>query len=55
MIIPVKCFTCGKVLADKHEWYMSKVRERKLNKKGMDGCNINSVSYLDMTNVKKTI
>lgn len=21
MIIPVRCFTCGKVLADKWEWY----------------------------------
>ena len=55
MIIPVKCFTCGKVLADKHEWYMSEVRKRKLINKGTDGCNINHVSYLDMTNVKKTI
>ena len=55
MIIPVKCFTCGKVLADKHEWYMSQVRERKLKENNADGCNINSVSYLDMNNVKKTI
>ena len=30
MIIPVKCFTCGKVLADKHEWYMTQVREHKI-------------------------
>jgi DNA-directed RNA polymerase subunit N (RpoN/RPB10) len=57
MIIPVKCFTCGKVLADKHEWYMTQVRERKIQK-GEIGCNINStntVSYLDITNVEKTI
>lgn len=25
MIIPVKCFTCGKVLADKYRYYQSKV------------------------------
>ena len=57
MIIPVKCFTCEKVLADKHEWYMTQVRERKIQK-GEIGCNINStntVSYLDITNVEKTI
>lgn len=54
MIIPVKCFTCGKVLADKHEWYMTQVRERKIQK-GEIGCNINTVSYLDITNVEKTI
>ena len=55
MIIPVKCFTCGKVLADKHEWYLSQVRTRKLNSKANEGCNINSVSYLDMNKVEKTI
>jgi DNA-directed RNA polymerase subunit N (RpoN/RPB10) len=55
MIIPVKCFTCGKVLADKHEWYMSQVRERKLQEEGEDSCNINTVSYLDINKVKKTI
>ena len=27
MIIPVRCFTCGKVLADKYEYYKSKVAE----------------------------
>jgi DNA-directed RNA polymerase subunit N (RpoN/RPB10) len=57
MIIPVKCFTCGKVLADKHEWYMTQVREHKI-KEGESGCNINStntVSYLDIHKVEKTI
>lgn len=27
MIIPVRCFTCGKVLADKYEYYKKKVDE----------------------------
>jgi DNA-directed RNA polymerase I, II, and III subunit RPABC5 len=31
MIIPVKCFTCGKVLADKYEYYLREVRKRKSN------------------------
>ena len=30
MIIPVKCFTCGFVLADKYRYYERKVRERKI-------------------------
>jgi len=27
MIIPVRCFTCGKVLADKYDFYVQKVQE----------------------------
>jgi len=30
MIIPVKCFTCGKVLADKYRYYQEEVRKNKL-------------------------
>ena len=30
MIIPVKCFTCGKLLADKYLYYQSEVRKIKL-------------------------
>ena len=30
MIIPVKCVTCGKVIADKYRYYLNKVREKKL-------------------------
>ena len=50
MIIPVKCFTCGKVLADKYNYYLRKVREIK-NKKGLD---TQSVIYLTKTNTAKT-
>jgi DNA-directed RNA polymerase I, II, and III subunit RPABC5 len=31
MIIPIKCFTCGNVIADKYRYYLEKVRERKIN------------------------
>lgn len=27
MIIPIRCFTCGKVLADKYEYYKQRVAE----------------------------
>ena len=56
MIIPVKCFTCGKVLADKYLYYLRKVKEEKLKDK--KGCNVNDVSYLNLKegdSVEKTI
>jgi len=49
MIIPVKCFTCGKVLADKYNYYLMKVREFK-KKEGLD----EQVIYLTQKNTKKT-
>ena len=49
MIIPVKCFTCGKVLADKYNYYLMKVREVK-KKEGLD----EEVIYLTQKNTKKT-
>ena len=42
MIIPVKCFTCGMVIADKYRFYTEEVRKRKLAK-SMD---IDKVVYL---------
>jgi len=42
MIIPVKCFTCGKVIADKYRFYCEEVRKRKLAK-DMD---VDKVIYL---------
>ena len=32
MIIPIKCFTCGKVLADKYNYFLKRVREIKEKK-----------------------
>jgi len=50
MIIPVKCFTCGKVIADKYMYYTAKVREMKISKSQ----NINKVVYLTEDNIEKT-
>jgi DNA-directed RNA polymerase I, II, and III subunit RPABC5 len=50
MIIPVKCFTCGNVLADKYRYFQSKVREAKMR----DGVSINKVVYLTKNNMEKT-
>ena len=27
MLIPIRCFTCNKVLADKYEWFKSRCEE----------------------------
>ncbi len=52
MIIPVKCFTCGKVLGDKYLYYKKTVIEMKL--KNNDTDNLNAIKYLDSTNPTKT-
>ncbi len=49
MIIPVKCFTCGKVLADKYIFFQEEVRNMKMQK----GIDENKVEYLTKTNTKK--
>lgn len=35
MIVPVRCFTCGKVMADKADYYVSEVEKIK-NQKNED-------------------
>ena len=50
MIIPIKCFTCGTVLADKYRYYQQEVRKRKLDK----SMEIEKVIYLTTDNVEKT-
>jgi DNA-directed RNA polymerase I, II, and III subunit RPABC5 len=32
MSIPIKCFTCGTVLADKYRYYDTEVRKRKMTR-----------------------
>ena len=50
MIIPVKCFTCGTVLADKYRYYQNEVRKRKIQQ----GTSTDNVVYLTNKNVDKT-
>ena len=50
MIIPVKCFTCGEVLADKYRYFKNEVIARKL-KAGLDP---EAVVYLTKENKDKT-
>jgi DNA-directed RNA polymerase subunit N (RpoN/RPB10) len=50
MIIPVKCFTCGMVLADKYRYYQNEVRRLKL----LSGNSTDKVIYLTKGNTDKT-
>lgn len=50
MIIPVKCFTCGKVLGDKYNYYLERVRKLKIS----SGRDMESVIYLTKEYVEKT-
>jgi DNA-directed RNA polymerase subunit N len=56
MIIPIKCFTCGMVLADKYRYYQAEVRKRKLAKKVGENTNsIDKVIYLTKEYHEKTV
>ena len=50
MISPIKCFTCGKVIADKYNYYVAKVREEKTKQ----GISMDKVTYLTKDDVRKT-
>jgi DNA-directed RNA polymerase subunit N (RpoN/RPB10) len=57
MIIPVKCFTCGMVIANKYRYYIEEVRKKKLAKQVNinDGSsNIDKVLYLTKEFHEKT-
>jgi DNA-directed RNA polymerase subunit N (RpoN/RPB10) len=55
MIIPIKCFTCGMVIADKYRHYLLEVRKKKLAKKiGNDSVDIDKVIYLTKEFHEKT-
>jgi DNA-directed RNA polymerase I, II, and III subunit RPABC5 len=50
MLIPVKCFTCGNVLANKYRYYQGEVRKRKINK----SMEVDKVLYLTKDYIDKT-
>lgn len=49
MIIPVRCFTCGKVLADKWNKYSEELRQRQ------PAGRANERVYMDGSGIPKTI
>ena len=53
MIIPVKCFTCGNVLANKYRYYLEEVRKKKLASQDKN-VEIDKVKYLTKEFHEKT-
>jgi len=51
MIIPIKCFTCGMILADKYRYYVTEVRRKKLTQ----NIDLEKVMYLTKHVHEKTI
>lgn len=51
MPIPVKCFTCGNVLANKYFAYKEEVRKRKISK----GESPDKIVYLTYSHTEKSI
>jgi len=51
MIIPVKCFTCGKVLADKYRYYKEEVNKANSNNE----VGVDDIIYFTTDNTDKTI
>tara|TARA_B100000424_G_scaffold202126_1_gene159241 strand:- start:595 stop:828 length:234 start_codon:yes stop_codon:yes gene_type:complete len=51
MIIPVKCFTCGNVLANKYSFYVQEVTKMKLEQ----GVKNEGIQYLTDDHMDKSI
>lgn len=50
MIIPIRCFSCGDVLANKYRYFQDEVRKRKISK----GQKLDTVVYLTEKHIEKT-
>jgi DNA-directed RNA polymerase subunit N len=60
MIIPVRCYTCGKLLADKYEYYKKELTRKKLAIKNDKSGNIDPnkdplMIDISVDDVKETI
>ena len=54
MIIPIRCFTCGKPIADKWDMFMDIVREEKSKDSNINN-NESNIKYIDLNNTSKSI
>ena len=55
MIIPVRCFTCGNVLADKWIPYVQAVQEEKNKSNEEVDDDEPTTTYIDLKNPKKSV
>tara|TARA_Y100000310_G_scaffold262963_1_gene272831 strand:- start:115 stop:369 length:255 start_codon:yes stop_codon:yes gene_type:complete len=54
MIIPIRCFTCGKILGDKWEYYQEEVLRKKMSDKTIKDKMSVSVIDVNADEVRKT-
>jgi len=47
MIIPIKCFTCGNVIADKYRYYQQEVRKLKVS----EDMKVDKIVYLSKIDI----
>ena len=52
MIIPIRCYTCSKLLADKYEYYESELLRKKL---AMNTTEDPLIININASDIKKTI
>lgn len=52
MIIPIRCYTCGKVIGNKYYYYLEQVAEQKRKQNNNDESNIININ---VDNIEKTI
>jgi len=55
MLIPVKCFTCGKVIGDKYNYYLQEIINRKSKDKEVPKDSQEHIQYLDEDSIRKTV
>lgn len=55
MIIPIRCVSCGKVLADKYEFYLTEIRRRKMEGGASTKYGNDHVMYFNAKNAEKTV
>ena len=55
MLIPVKCFTCGKVIGDKYNYYIQEIIKRKGQSKEVPKDAQEDIQYLDESSIHKTV
>ena len=47
MIIPVRCFTCGKTLADKYDWYIKETAKLRSEVDGKKTPQTGALAHFD--------
>tara|TARA_B100001093_G_C26243531_1_gene765367 strand:+ start:88 stop:342 length:255 start_codon:yes stop_codon:yes gene_type:complete len=55
MLIPVRCFTCGKTISDKWIPFLEKVKENKDEKKEIDSIKDLDIEYINLDKPNKSV